>query len=93
MGSELMRRMLEGLESEPVLALLTVIEGSDLGQQLVVWPAGQTLGDLGSPRLNQRASLYAQHMFSDPRTRRKLFDVQGRSVEVLLQFYEAATPN
>ena len=93
MTSDLMRRMLEGLDSEPVLGVLTVIEGADVGRQLVVWPAGQTLGDLGSPRLNQRASLYAQQMFNQPETRKKLFEVQGQTVEVLLQFFDAATPD
>lgn len=92
MSADLLRRLVDELDREPCLALLTVVEGDSIGRQLLVWPAGQTLGDLGSPRLNQRASLYAQQMFAQPRTRRKLFEVQGIAVEVLLQFYGSATP-
>ena len=63
------------------------------GSRLLVWPAGQVRGDLGEPRLNQRAALYAEALLdkiaggkSQPPVR-KTFAGEAGSAEVLFTFY------
>ncbi len=72
-----------------VVALATVVAGPGVGCQLLVWPGGQTLGDLGSPRLNQRAALYADRLIPDHKCGRKAFDREAQSVDV---FFEVVAP-
>ena len=74
---------------EPV-ARATVAAGPGTGNRMLVWRAGHARGDLGQPRLNQRAALYAEALLDKgkypPRTRKK-FDIQGGMVEVDFEFF------
>jgi hypothetical protein len=45
------------------VAVATLRSGSGAGARLLVWAAGQSFGDLGWPRLNQRVALYAEQLF------------------------------
>lgn len=63
------------------------------GSRMLVWPAGQVRGDLGEPRLNQRAALYAEALLdkiaggkAQPPVR-KTFAGEAASAEVLFTFY------
>lgn len=74
---------------EPV-ALATVLSGPTAGRQLLVWAAGQTFGDLGWPRLNQRVALYAEQLFERGArpAATKRFELPGSGqVEVRLDFH------
>jgi xanthine dehydrogenase accessory factor len=71
------------------VALATVVDGPGLGGQLLIWAAGQTLGGLGAPRLNQRAALHAEALISARESGRKSFDHQGQPVDV---FFEVVAP-
>jgi xanthine dehydrogenase accessory factor len=55
----------------------------------LVWPGGQTLGDLGSPRLNQRAGLYAEQLIPSQQCGRKTFDREADTIDV---FFEVLAP-
>jgi hypothetical protein len=57
---------------------------------MLVWRAGHARGDLGQPRLNQRASLYAEALLDKgkyPPRARKNFDIEGGAVEVAFVFF------
>jgi xanthine dehydrogenase accessory factor len=77
------------LVDQESIALATVVAGPGVGCQLLVWPGGQTLGDLGSPRLNQRASLYAEQLIPAQQSARKAFDSDRATVDV---FFEVVAP-
>ncbi len=68
-------------EGEAV-ALARIAQGTLRGAQLLVWPGGQAMGDLGSPRLNQRVALYAEGLLARGGSERKRFDVPGGEIEI-----------
>ncbi len=76
------------------VAIAEIVAGPGAGRRLLVWPAGHTYGDLGQPRLNQRAALYAEQLFERgaraPATSAKRFDLPGEG-EVEIRF-ELALP-
>ncbi len=65
------------------LALAEIVDGPGVGSRLLVWPGGQALGSLGSPRLNQRVALYAEGLITRGGTARKRFDTPEGDVELL----------
>jgi hypothetical protein len=72
------------------VALATVAIGPGTGNRMLVWKAGHARGDLGQPRLNQRASLYAEALLDKgkfPPRARKSFAVAGGAVEVDFEFF------
>ncbi|MDX1501967.1 MAG: XdhC family protein [Thermoanaerobaculia bacterium] len=71
---------------EPV-ALATVLEGEGTGRQLLIWPGEQTLGDLGTPRLNQRAALFSEKVFADRESKRKALRAADGRVEVFFELF------
>jgi len=76
---------------ERAVATATLVSGEGRAARLTIWPAGQFQGDLGDPRLNQRAALYAEAILEKglakaPRTQRKAFDVAGGRAEVEFEF-------
>jgi xanthine dehydrogenase accessory factor len=77
------------IADQDLVALATVVAGPEIGSQLLIWPGGQTLGDLGSPRLNQRAALYAEQLFPTQQSARKTFDRQDATVDV---FFDVLAP-
>lgn len=65
---ERMRNDLEGELKRQVslgrrVALASTTGATGAMRELLVWASGETMGDLGSPRLNQRAALYAEQHF------------------------------
>jgi hypothetical protein len=92
MRAELLRVLLATLEAGEAVAVATVVGGPGLGEQLVVWRAGQCRGDLGSPRLNQRAALYGEQLLLRPRPVRKSFEIQGERIEVFFDVPSPAVP-
>ncbi len=57
---------------EPV-ALAAVVEGEGAGRRILIWRGGEAIGDLGSPRLNQRVALYAEGLIERGGRERKRF--------------------
>lgn len=73
------------------IAAARVVTGAGAGRTLRVWRSGQMRGDLGDPRLNQRAALYAEAILDKaaarrPERHRKTFDSPFGSVEVEFDF-------
>jgi len=79
----------DSLDAGELVTFATVLAGPGLGNQLVVWPAGQTRGDLGGPRLNQRAAIHAQQAMRGSFSKRASFDTEQGAVEV---FFELLPP-
>ena len=46
------------------VARARIVSGPGTGRSMLIWPAGEVFGDLGSPRLSQRVSLYVEAQFS-----------------------------
>lgn len=89
MREALYRQVGECLEARQLAALATVVEGPGIGNQLLIWPGGQTLGGLGAPRLNQRAAIYGEQVIPILASGRKSFQVDGEAVDV---FFEVLVP-
>jgi xanthine dehydrogenase accessory factor len=87
--SDIFASLRRSLAAHELVALATVVAGSRLGRQLLVWPGGQTLGDLGSPRLNQRAGLYAEQLLPTQQAARKTFECSGETLDI---FFEVLAP-
>jgi hypothetical protein len=64
------------------VAVAEVVRGAGLGARLLIWPRGEAVGDLGSPRLNQRVALYAEGLLARGGSERKLFEVPGGTVQI-----------
>ena len=62
----------------PRVVRATALNGSRGGSKLLIWSAGQCSGDLGWPRLNQRAALYAEQLFE----RRAALPLSSKRFEV-----------
>ncbi len=77
------------VDSGQLVVLATVVEGTGLGRQLLIWPGGQTLGDLGSPRLNQQAALYGEQIAPSFESGRKDFALDADSLDI---FFEVLPP-
>jgi xanthine dehydrogenase accessory factor len=72
-----------------LVVLATVVGGTDVGRQLLIWPDGQTLGDLGSPRLNQQVALYGEQIAPSFESGRKSFTLDADSLDI---FFEVLPP-
>jgi len=90
MREAIYRQLSACLESRQLAALATVVEGPGIGNQLLIWPGGQTLGDLGAPRLNQRAAIYGEQVIPIFATGRKSFQLDNEVVDV---FFEVLVPS
>lgn len=64
------------------VALAAIVGGAGQGARLLVWRGGAALGDLGSPRLNQRVALYAEGLLERGGSERKSFDVPDGELEI-----------
>jgi hypothetical protein len=90
---DLDRALAESLARGQAVADGRVLSGPGTGGRLLVWPAGQTRGDLGQPRLNQRAALYAEALLEKIETGKpppsgpKSFAALGGNSEVLFEFH------
>jgi xanthine/CO dehydrogenase XdhC/CoxF family maturation factor len=86
MSDAVLKRYAEALSQGERAALVTVVGGPGLGNQLIVWSSGASFGDLGHPRLNQRVALFAEQLLergSNPGPVRKRFPLAaGGMVEV-----------
>lgn len=89
MRAEIYQEIVRCLEARQLVVLATVVQGPQPGRQLVIWPRGETLGDLGSPRLNQRAALYAEQIAPTFQSSRKTFSRDDAELDV---FFEVLPP-
>ncbi len=87
MNSEILNELRACIEREQLVVLATIVAGAGVGNQLLIWPAEQTLGDLGTPRLNQRAALFAEKAFQSFEAKRRTIDHQGEQLEIFFDVH------
>ncbi len=87
MKRELLAELRACIEREQLVVVATIVAGPGLGNQLLIWPAEQTLGDLGTPRLNQRAALFAEKAFASFESKRRTVEHQDEQIEIFFDVY------
>jgi xanthine dehydrogenase accessory factor len=90
MQREIYNELRACMKANQLVVLATVVSGPDPGGQLLIWPGGETLGDLGSPRLNQRAALYAEQILPTGQTGRKSFRWNQDAIDAFFEVYSPA---
>lgn len=75
------------LDRHELVVLATIVEGVGTGRQMLIWPRGETFGDLGAPRLNQRAALFAEQIIPGQQSCRKAFRWDDREIDVFFDVY------
>lgn len=89
MRQEIYGELKRCLDDEKLVALATVVAGPGLGRQLLLWPDGRTLGDLGSAALDREAASHAEEVFRTFANERRSYEVDGEIAEV---FFEVHPP-
>ncbi|GAP13655.1 xanthine and CO dehydrogenases maturation factor, XdhC/CoxF family [Longilinea arvoryzae] len=70
------------LEENQLAVVATVISGPGLGNKLMLWPDGRTLGDLGNPSLNAEAQVWMRDLIRSQEADWKEFAAVGEKVDV-----------
>mgnify|MGYP001817994160 CR=1 FL=1 len=89
MRREIFDELQASMDRHQVVVVATVVAGREIGRQMLIWPRGETFGDLGGPRLNQRAALFAEQIAVDLAAARKTFHWQGDEVDI---FFDVQAP-
>jgi xanthine dehydrogenase accessory factor len=87
MRGVIFQRLQEGLAASELFALATVVEGPGLGGQMLIWPGGQSLGEVGTPDLNRRAMELADQALVEMASRRHSLDQDGDSVDIFFEVF------
>jgi len=77
----------QSLAADRFVTLATLLTGRDAGRQMLTWAGGQSVGNLGTPRINQRASVFAERCFQTTESARKSFEYRGDEVEVFFHVF------
>jgi xanthine dehydrogenase accessory factor len=75
------------LEQGQLAAVATVIAGPGLGNKLMLWPDGRTLGSLGSAALDGQAAEWMQAQIAVQETTWKAFTLAGETVDVFVDVF------
>lgn len=70
-----------------LVAVATVIAGPGIGNKLLVWPDGQTLGSLGASGLDAEARRRLLDLLAVQRTERFTIETGGEAVEIFADIY------
>ncbi len=75
------------LEQGQLAAVATVIAGAGLGNKLMLWPDGRTLGSLGSAALDEQAAEWMQAQIAVQETTWKAFTLAVETVDVFVDVF------
>ena len=75
------------LEENQLVVLATLISGPGLGNKLMCWPDGRTLGDLGSAALNAQALDWMQKQITAQETNWTSFQLAGEELQVFVDVF------
>ena len=89
MESSIYHELKACLESRRLVVLATVIEGMATGGQMLIWPNGETLGDIGSTELGRAVISHGQEAARNFRSGRETFTEGDNEEEV---FFEVFAP-
>ena len=82
---KLHQEFVRSLKNEKLVALCTVIVGPQLGNKMLIWPNGQTKGDLGFADLNRQVAQHAEALLLQQKSERVAFEVGGDKSEVFIE--------
>ncbi|MDA2939250.1 XdhC family protein, partial [Acidobacteria bacterium AH-259-A15] len=85
--SDLYQELERCLRDEQLVAISTVIVGQGLGSKMLIWPDGQTQGDLRSSDLNRRLHERAGELLKLQKSERVTFDLDGQKSEVFIEVF------
>jgi xanthine dehydrogenase accessory factor len=71
------------VEKNQLVAVATIISGDGLGNKVLVWPDGRTVGSLGSAKLDADVATWAQEQMRVQETGWRSFGAVGVFVDVL----------
>ena len=83
----LSQEFVRSLKSDQLVAFCTVIVGPQLARKMLIWPDGQTHGDLGSPDLTRQVSQHTKDLLQQQKSERMAFDVDGDKSEVFIEVF------
>ena len=75
------------LDENQLVAVATVISGPGLGNKLMLWPDGRTLGSLGNVELNTQACEWMQSQIAVQEATWSSFHVAGELVDVFVDVF------
>jgi xanthine dehydrogenase accessory factor len=87
MRPEIYDELKSALESDRLVLLATVVSGPGTGRQLLLRPAGESLGDLGSARLDEEVRARSQDLAAGFRSTKLALEVDGEAVEVFVEVH------
>jgi len=85
--SNLHQELVHSLETEQLIALCTVIVGPGLGSKMLIWPDGQSKGDLQPADLNRQVRQHAEALFQQQKSERTSFDSDGQKSQVFIEVF------
>jgi xanthine dehydrogenase accessory factor len=78
------------IEEGQLAALATIISGPGLGNKLMLWPDGRTLGSLGTAQLNVQAQTWMQNQVAIQTSTWASFQQLGEQVDVFVDVFVPA---
>jgi len=87
MRREMLLALDRSLAEERLVALATVVAGPGTGEQMLLWPSGETLGSLGAPELDARAREDARVALADLACRRAKIALAGQEADVFVEVH------
>jgi len=87
--SDLYTMFTQAVKQGRLVGLATIIAGPGIGQKLLIWPNGDTAGELGSAELRQQIIARAQNAFATQQTERFTLATTAGDVEVFLEIHAA----
>jgi xanthine dehydrogenase accessory factor len=90
MRADTFQRLLDGLESEQAVLVVTVVEGAGVGNQLILGPRDrQALGTLGSEALDREALRHAEGLLGSFSSLRREIEIGSETYDV---FFDVQPP-
>jgi len=87
MRRELLSALERALAEGRPVAVATVLAGPRAGEQMLVWPSGETLGGLGHPDLDRLAREHADSALAALASRRVEIGVAGETIDVFVDVH------
>ena len=78
------------MEKNQLAAVATIISGSGLGNKLMLWSDGRTLGNLGDSQLTEQALPWMKQHLSSQESNWAPFQIAGEQVDVFVDIFSPA---
>lgn len=75
------------LQADELIAQVTILNGSNVGEKLLLWPDGRKYGSLGSEKLKKQIIEKMEDLFQRQETRKLEFKLDEERVSVFIQVY------